>query len=166
MIRRPPRSTRTNTLFPYTTLFRSYPGDPGERFLVRNVVAAVRFSDAVEAIQVGQPHCCANLDHLAVGAGVDNIVIALEADVANQAHGLGQLIIIGGDGTALHGVEGLGGMEAKDFACAEAPDALPFVAAAEGVGCVKHELQPMVVGDGLEFVNRRSTAPEDRKSVV
>src|SRR3546814_5773020 len=27
MIRRPPRSTRTDTLFPYTTLFRS-PGDP------------------------------------------------------------------------------------------------------------------------------------------
>src|SRR3546814_11145048 len=24
MIRRPPRSTRTNTLFPYTTLFRSF----------------------------------------------------------------------------------------------------------------------------------------------
>src|SRR3546814_2147244 len=30
MIRRPPRSTRTDTLFPYTTLFRS-PSDP--RFL-------------------------------------------------------------------------------------------------------------------------------------
>src|SRR3546814_3875674 len=31
MIRRPPRSTRTDTLFPYTTLFRSPagPGDPG-----------------------------------------------------------------------------------------------------------------------------------------
>src|SRR3546814_16545934 len=27
MIRRPPRSTRTDTLFPYTTLFRSLPGD-------------------------------------------------------------------------------------------------------------------------------------------
>src|SRR3546814_11845536 len=26
MIRRPPRSTRTDTLFPYTTLFRSYFG--------------------------------------------------------------------------------------------------------------------------------------------
>src|SRR3546814_3970476 len=25
MIRRPPRSTRTDTLFPYTTLFRSHP---------------------------------------------------------------------------------------------------------------------------------------------
>src|SRR3546814_14973589 len=30
MIRRPPRSTRTDTLFPYTTLFRST-GDPGGR---------------------------------------------------------------------------------------------------------------------------------------
>src|SRR3546814_8521153 len=28
MIRRPPRSTRTDTLFPYTTLFRSPPGGP------------------------------------------------------------------------------------------------------------------------------------------
>src|SRR3546814_20125704 len=27
MIRRPPRSTRTDTLFPYTTLFRSSPSD-------------------------------------------------------------------------------------------------------------------------------------------
>src|SRR3546814_18592764 len=30
MIRRPPRSTRTDTLFPYTTLFRSYGSDPSE----------------------------------------------------------------------------------------------------------------------------------------
>src|SRR3546814_1112938 len=29
MIRRPPRSTRTDTLFPYTTLFRSHPKDRG-----------------------------------------------------------------------------------------------------------------------------------------
>src|SRR3546814_7921498 len=28
MIRRPPRSTRTDTLFPYTTLFRSFPSPP------------------------------------------------------------------------------------------------------------------------------------------
>src|SRR3546814_15446484 len=34
MIRRPPRSTRTDTLFPYTTLFRSAPapGGMGLRF--------------------------------------------------------------------------------------------------------------------------------------
>src|SRR3546814_6941924 len=29
MIRRPPKSTRTDTLFPYTTLFRSMQGMPG-----------------------------------------------------------------------------------------------------------------------------------------
>src|SRR3546814_4452567 len=29
MIRRPPRSTRTDTLFPYTTLFRSLPSRKG-----------------------------------------------------------------------------------------------------------------------------------------
>src|SRR3546814_16444535 len=29
MIRRPPRATRTDTLFPYTTLFRSVPGEEG-----------------------------------------------------------------------------------------------------------------------------------------
>src|SRR3546814_12460083 len=32
MIRRPPRSTRTDTLFPYTTLFRSVKQAPGQRF--------------------------------------------------------------------------------------------------------------------------------------
>src|SRR3546814_1817064 len=31
MIRRPPRSTRTDTLFPYTTLFRSISSAPSER---------------------------------------------------------------------------------------------------------------------------------------
>src|SRR3546814_11566074 len=37
MIRRPPRSTRTDTLFPYTTLFRSgwRPSGPGRRRWLR-----------------------------------------------------------------------------------------------------------------------------------
>src|SRR3546814_7770591 len=50
MIRRPPRSTRTDTLFPYTTLFRSIarrerqkPG--GQR------IAAVFFAHIAEALQ-------------------------------------------------------------------------------------------------------------------
>src|SRR3546814_8939475 len=51
MIRRPPRSTRTDTLFPYTTLFRSVSkrdiGDltlPGEGFVVgsRHPLSLVR----------------------------------------------------------------------------------------------------------------------------
>src|SRR3546814_7306653 len=35
MIRRPPRSTRTDTLFPYTTLFRSLKDEPGGAVAVR-----------------------------------------------------------------------------------------------------------------------------------
>src|SRR3546814_3100114 len=35
MIRRPPRSTRTDTLFPYTTLFRSFPTKSLPSFLGR-----------------------------------------------------------------------------------------------------------------------------------
>src|SRR3546814_3952981 len=40
MVRRPPRSTRTDTLFPYTTLFRSVPG--GRVRLVQPVLDADR----------------------------------------------------------------------------------------------------------------------------
>src|SRR3546814_13464530 len=44
MIRRPPRSTRTDTLFPYTTLFRSDgpgPMGPTRMLLEKPVIAAV-----------------------------------------------------------------------------------------------------------------------------
>src|SRR3546814_3247311 len=44
MIRRPPRSTRTDTLFPYTTLFRSRDenaAQPGERWGVGETHAVV-----------------------------------------------------------------------------------------------------------------------------
>src|SRR3546814_5035009 len=34
MIRRPPRSTRTDTLFPYTTLFRSEAGHRGDELAI------------------------------------------------------------------------------------------------------------------------------------
>src|SRR3546814_2857503 len=43
MIRRPPRSTRTDTLFPYTTLFRSTPGSAGEK-------AGLRIGDVIRSI--------------------------------------------------------------------------------------------------------------------
>src|SRR3546814_11897037 len=47
MIRRPPRATRTDTLFPYTTLFRSHPRtgavrrDPGRTAWLAHVEMAV-----------------------------------------------------------------------------------------------------------------------------
>src|SRR3546814_14227172 len=49
MIRRPPRSTRTATLFPYTTLFRSlFRMPPGHAVDERVVAACARDRRAVE----------------------------------------------------------------------------------------------------------------------
>src|SRR3546814_7335000 len=65
MIRRPPRSTRTDTLFPYTTLVRSSE-DPGTAFLgYRGLLsdarqrgdmdAALSFAQRASALRPGSP---------------------------------------------------------------------------------------------------------------
>src|SRR3546814_1124724 len=58
MIRRPPRSTRTDTLFPYTTLFRSMPRvideDLSGRVIISDQRLDARHRDAaVEAAEMG-----------------------------------------------------------------------------------------------------------------
>src|SRR3546814_4994307 len=52
MIRRPPRSTRTDTLFPYTTLFRSVYGTDPERLKPDGAGTA----ELREALGVGTGH--------------------------------------------------------------------------------------------------------------
>src|SRR3546814_13783719 len=87
MIRRPPRSTRTDTLFPYTTLFRSAMG--GESHLAQcgkcaaigavvigeDQIARTRFLDEMEK-------CDQALGVVEVGAGAANAVVALRQDRA------------------------------------------------------------------------------------
>src|SRR3546814_13357237 len=53
MIRRPPRSTRTDTLFPYTTLFRSSAFRPDQGFLRVhvNLLAELPAGDLERAVQ-------------------------------------------------------------------------------------------------------------------
>src|SRR3546814_4955500 len=46
MIRRPPRSTRTDTLFPYTTLFRSEPLAESPLFQLKNAVTLPHIGSA------------------------------------------------------------------------------------------------------------------------
>src|SRR3546814_1523191 len=71
MIRRPPRSTRTDTLFPYTTLFRSYlltsTSTSSKRIALLSIgrnlgVAAgqpVRGADGlIGRVQIGRAHVC------------------------------------------------------------------------------------------------------------
>src|SRR3546814_1789221 len=61
MIRRPPRSTRTDTLFPYTTLFRSYLPNEGldgrREFEAHHIPGAVFFDiDAIKDPASALPH--------------------------------------------------------------------------------------------------------------
>src|SRR3546814_16979646 len=61
MIRRPPRSTRTDTLFPYTTLFRSA--------LHRLVLASLDDDQAVDTISIPLAGKSSIADHMVIASG-------------------------------------------------------------------------------------------------
>src|SRR3546814_6145556 len=112
MIRRPPRSTRTDTLFPYTTLFRSAGGGVG-------LVGELGLGHPADELRVDAPGLLA-----AVAAGLDGCVIT-----AGQA--LGQVPLRLADGAALGAVEldrhvgdAAGGGGGGDVDLATTPDAI------------------------------------------
>src|SRR3546814_18082089 len=78
MIRRPPRSTRTDTLFPYTTLFRSILAlDRALRLLARQrLIFEQRAGEQVELVDIVGQHLARNffafLDE-AADFGVDQL---------------------------------------------------------------------------------------------
>src|SRR3546814_19325623 len=96
MLRRPPRSTRTDTLFPYTTLFRSVrPFDDrveGQRALAQaqdhRVAArldALRDGDlALAAQQFDRAHLAQIHAHRVVGA-VDRFLLLLDRGVGDRS---------------------------------------------------------------------------------
>src|SRR3546814_8297229 len=74
MIRRPPRSTRTDTLFPYTTLFRSAL-EREKGFVISSGDASLLFElseHALDAVAVLVTAIVGMLWHLAVRAGRDD----------------------------------------------------------------------------------------------
>src|SRR3546814_8229058 len=62
MIRRPPRSTRTDTLFPYTTLFRSPASATPGMFLDANGKPRNHFDAVPGGLSVGVPGVVAMLE--------------------------------------------------------------------------------------------------------
>src|SRR3546814_14015054 len=78
MIRRPPRSTRTDTLFPYTTLFRSL-ALRGEQ--VADVIAEVAGSrgrdERVDIAPFLRPHIAEQVGADRAGLGLHRIAIFL-----------------------------------------------------------------------------------------
>src|SRR3546814_346852 len=87
MIRRPPRSTRPDTLFPYTTLFRSIPAD-------RRAPAPSDYAAFCAGSWIVPPVEVTGADRIEVGAGV----VMLE--LGSLAVGPGARLVIG-DGTRL-----------------------------------------------------------------
>src|SRR3546814_6714211 len=85
MIRRPPRSTRTDTLFPYTTLFRSKPG------------LDLPFRHA--GIAIGVEQALFGRDRQAGAVDVDRP--ALENPVGRPERRMGQPCDGGGDGVVI-----------------------------------------------------------------
>src|SRR3546814_16058360 len=114
MIRRPPRSTRTDTLFPYTTLFRSAVGTGG-----RGVAVFRRYSGAPRANR--KRVAAGRGDRLCRSAGVslssDARATAVVTLAAQQLH-----VSIGGR-PILHGVD-----------CTLAPGVLTGVLGPHGAG--------------------------------
>src|SRR3546814_1225241 len=76
MIRRPPRSTRTDTLFPYTTLFRSHAG---------HAALGVGRDPRQLAVDVALPRLAGIVEHLVVHG--DRIAAARQRVDAADAHG-------------------------------------------------------------------------------
>src|SRR3546814_1945269 len=72
MIRRPPRSTRTDTLFPYTTLFRSV--GHGDRFQ--------GFGERADLVDLDQDRVA----HAALDAFLEDARVGDEQVVADQLH--------------------------------------------------------------------------------
>src|SRR3546814_11050559 len=84
MIRRPPRSTRTDTLFPYTTLFRSRGGYyPSPRWLVlaEAVTQAEPLPDKYQRLARGLMQATGETVAIAAPAGIHAIFV----DVAESS---------------------------------------------------------------------------------
>src|SRR3546814_14870304 len=86
MIRRPPRSTRTDTLFPYTTLFRSSLAGPHSVLSFQSIAAALS-----ERCGVADPDVFVSAG---TGARVLDIMAALAARGPASARGLNPIGIL------------------------------------------------------------------------
>src|SRR3546814_7865833 len=88
IIRQPPRSTRTSTLFPDTTLFRSHGGDRGEVEGLQE-----RLHDGVDARQIRRHHAAEEIGHGVGGVeqpGPDDVDLADRPDGDGHEEKLGE----------------------------------------------------------------------------
>src|SRR3546814_9328529 len=92
MIRRPPRSTRTDTLFPYTTLFRSkateetFPIIDGERFSVPGDRATLAADGSI--MMLGR-------DSMVVNTGGEKVFVEEVEEVLRSHPAVADALVVG-----------------------------------------------------------------------
>src|SRR3546814_10319514 len=95
MIRRPPRSTRTDTLFPYTTLFRSVvpplvmqavEAAQAEQFLMLRVHPSVREEVAAGLGAVRQAHPAVGVIELVEDVSLDPMSCVVVSEARSEEH--------------------------------------------------------------------------------
>src|SRR3546814_5426939 len=79
MIRRPPRSTRTDTLFPYTTLFRSMMCE-----VPSNALMAEEFLEIFDGFSIGSN----DLTQLTLGLDHDSSIVARSEEHTSELQSL------------------------------------------------------------------------------
>src|SRR3546814_18914504 len=83
MLRRPPRSTRTDTLFPYTTLFRSEPDAPGYAE-IQDIVGEALHGAGWKTISIPQPLAKAGIILQNEALGSDDFIQPWMIDSSND----------------------------------------------------------------------------------
>ncbi len=147
-------------LFGFVEFEEGEAGDRGEGVAIGVIVAAVDGDELVELGEIGEAHGGGHFVHLAVGTDVDDIVVTGEAKVFHEANLGGEAVVIGDDGTAFHGVEELGGVEAEDLGLAEVADHFAAVGTAETVGGIVKNLEIVGGGDDVDGIGIAGAAPE------
>src|SRR3546814_20467524 len=77
MIRLPPRSTRTDTLFPYTTLFRSRAALDRRADVIGDEAAAIDAATNVLALQRARKEAAVAVDQIGEAAIAGNVIAGL-----------------------------------------------------------------------------------------
>src|SRR3546814_16399792 len=112
MIRRPPRSTRTDTLFPYTTLFRSHPP-------VKEITTAVEH-DLLDAGRHGAlGHQLADLGSRGLVGAVLQLVLQGSVDAGRRHQGLARRVV---DDLGIEVLAGAEHRQARPARCVSAED--------------------------------------------
>src|SRR3546814_12763944 len=85
MIRRPPRSTRTDTLFPYTTLFRSQSGFPSASMKWRSLTDSGRVAGDHSSSLGWSPAFCRGPDTSTSESAATNMRLGMSTNLGSSA---------------------------------------------------------------------------------